>query len=183
MTSAEPQPTVPTWPTVQAELDHVMSHIDADSFVELMELFNDQRRTWYFTGQGRSGLVARMAAMRFMHLGFTTHVIGDVTAPSIQADDGLLVLSSSGSTPASVAFAEEARKRSALVGLLTSTTGSPLAQTSDVAVVLPTFETHQFAGSLFEQSCLLLLDSLTLELTTADGSSFEKMASRHTTFQ
>lgn len=53
---------------------------------------------WFFTGQGRSGLVAQMVAMRFMHLGLNTHFIGEASAPSIQLEDVLILISGSGAT-------------------------------------------------------------------------------------
>ncbi len=50
-----------------------------------------------------------MAAMRFMHMGREAHVVGEATAPSIRAGDGLVIVSGSGETAVSVNFARIAK--------------------------------------------------------------------------
>ncbi len=45
-----------------------------------IEMVTAARRIFVF-GEGRSGLVLRMAAMRLVHLGLTAHVVGDATTP------------------------------------------------------------------------------------------------------
>ena len=44
---------------------------------------------------GRSGLALKMAAMRFMHLGYTVYVVGETVTPAILEGDLLLVASGS----------------------------------------------------------------------------------------
>jgi 6-phospho-3-hexuloisomerase len=56
-------------------------------------LFADRTRRWFCSGQGRSGLVAQMVAMRLMHVGFDVHAVGEPTAPSIREGDGLVMIS------------------------------------------------------------------------------------------
>ena len=52
-----------------------------------------------------------MAAMRFMHLGRDSHVLGEATAPSVRHGDVLVAVSGSGETPVTVAFARIAGRR------------------------------------------------------------------------
>ena len=47
---------------------------------------------------GRSGMLARMFAMRLMQIGLTAHVVGDVTTPAIAPGDLLVAISGSGRT-------------------------------------------------------------------------------------
>lgn len=49
-------------------------------------------------GIGRSGLIAKMFAMRLMHLNYLVYIIGDVTTPSITSNDLIIIISNSGET-------------------------------------------------------------------------------------
>lgn len=66
------------------ELSDVMFHVKPEQFSKALVLLGEPGRWWFFTGQGRSGLVAQMAAMRSMHLGYESHMVGEATAPSIR---------------------------------------------------------------------------------------------------
>ncbi|NIH87708.1 SIS domain-containing protein [Amycolatopsis granulosa] len=116
-------------------------------------------RTVFFDARGRSGLVARALAMRWMHLGLRVHVAGETTSPAIVADDLLVCLSASGRTAGPLANARVARARGARVAVLTAAPDSPLAAEADLVVVVPATG-RQHGGSLFEQACLLLGDTL-----------------------
>ncbi|MBV8795115.1 MAG: SIS domain-containing protein, partial [Hyphomicrobiales bacterium] len=89
--------------------------MDARAFRLFVEVFRDERRRWFFSGQGRSGLVAEMAAMRFMHMGRFAHFVGEATAPSIRAGDGLVLVSGSGNTPVAIHFARIAKDEGAQI--------------------------------------------------------------------
>lgn len=136
---------------------------------------------WFFSGQGRSGLVAQMVAMRFMHAGFASHFVGEVTAPSVRAGDNLLLISASGETPVSLSYARIARAEGARVLVLTATPDSELARLADLVLPVPLAATRQFGGSLFEQVSLILLDAMVLQLAGRD--SYRDMAFRHTNLQ
>ncbi|MEV0055210.1 6-phospho-3-hexuloisomerase [Saccharopolyspora shandongensis] len=119
-------------------------------------------------GTGRSGLALQMAAMRFMHLGLSTHVVGETTAPAIGPGDVLVAASGSGSTSRVVRAAEVARDQGANVLALTTAADSALAKTATEVLVIPAaakqdFDgkaSEQYAGSMFEQSVLILTDAL-----------------------
>ena len=171
------------WLAVGQEIAELLARIDADAFAEVVAAFDDPGRRWFFSGQGRSGLVAQMAAMRFMHIGRTVHFVGEVSAPSIRKGDALLVISGSGETPVSVGFARIARQEGAKVVTLTHKPKATLAGLADIVLTVPVATTQQFGGSLFEQSCLLLLDSVILALAHDLPDAHKTMLHRHTNLQ
>jgi 6-phospho-3-hexuloisomerase len=177
--TAEPRP----WLAVGQELAGVLDRVDAGAFAELVAAFDNLRQRWFFSGQGRSGLAAQMAAMRFMHLGRNVHFVGEVSAPSIRKGDALLIISGSGETPVSVNFARLAKSEGADVVTLTYKPAGSLAKIADVVMPVPIEATRQFGGSLFEQACLILLDSVVLALAARLPGAHETMLYRHTNFQ
>jgi 6-phospho-3-hexuloisomerase len=182
--------TVPTaaekagaWLTVRDEVSTVLSAVSAAEMSAAEALFADRRRRWFCCGQGRSGLVAQMAAMRLVHVGFDVHVVGEATAPSIGADDGLVVISGSGETPISLHLARLARGFGARVLAVTAHADSTLASLAETVIAVPTARTGQFGGTLFEQGALLLLDAVALEITAGDPRTYAVMMGRHSNLQ
>jgi len=139
----------------------------------------------FLCGQGRSGLVARMAAMRLAHLGATVHVVGETTTPPIRPGDWLIAISSSGTSGTILQAAQSARAAGARVLLITAATHTPIAHYAQAVVTLaaPVKNDHsgarsaQFAGTLFEQGALLLMDALFLVLST--GREREELYQAH----
>lgn len=171
------------WLAVGQEIAGLLDRVDADAFARLVEAFDDPGQRWFFSGQGRSGLAAQMAAMRFMHIGRTVHFVGEVSAPSIRKGDALLLISGSGETPVSVGFARIARAEGARVVTLTHKPKGTLAGIADVTLHVPVGDTAQFGGSLFEQSCLILLDSVVYSMAQRVPDAHKLMLHRHTNLQ
>jgi 6-phospho-3-hexuloisomerase len=171
------------WVAVEQEIKELLARVDPQAFQGLLKAFAIKGRRWFFSGQGRSGLVAQMAAMRFMHLGYDVHVVGEATAPSVRAGDGLVLICGSGQTPISVGFAGIAKSEGAHLVLLTHKPRSKLAGLADLLLPIPMTNTAQFGGSLFEQCCLILLDSIALELTRRAPAAHSEMWLRHTNMQ
>jgi 6-phospho-3-hexuloisomerase len=152
-----------------------------DAFIAALESAD---RIFVF-GEGRSGLVLRMGAMRLVHLGKTVHVVGDATTPAISAGDVLVVGSGSGETAVTVLIAEGARKAGASVLAITASPASRLALLADSVVVLGTpakgraggGQSIQPGGTLFEQSMLILFDTVFLTLAGDDAET--RIAQRH----
>lgn len=181
---AAPEPgAVKGWLTVRDEVSGVLSAISGEQMSAAAALFADRGRRWFCSGQGRSGLVAQMAAMRLMHLGFDAHAVGEATAPSIAEGDGLVMISSSGETPVTLHLARLARGFGARMLAVTSRADSTLAGLADAVIEVPTAGTSQFGGSLFEQSALLLFDALILDLASGDPQAYAKMQARHANLQ
>ncbi len=128
-----------------------------------------------------------MAAMRLMHLGLVVHVVGEVTAPAIGPDDLLLVASGSGTTAGAVHAAEVALKAGAQVLVLTTAPASKLAGLAQQVIVIPAaakqdhggMKSEQYAGALFEQSVLLVMDAMFQGMWHQRGESAEQLWKRH----
>jgi 6-phospho-3-hexuloisomerase len=118
-----------------------------------------------------------------MHMGRPAHFVGEATAPSIGAGDGLLLVSGSGKTPVTIHFARIAKDEGAKVALITREPNSALAQLAQSVLHAPIEATSQFGGSLFEQTSLILLDAIVLELMQAVPDPHRMMLSRHTNLQ
>ncbi|MCW4049827.1 MAG: 6-phospho-3-hexuloisomerase [Candidatus Bathyarchaeota archaeon] len=152
-------------------------------------------------GAGRSGLVGKAFAMRLMHLGFNVYVLGETITPNVGEGDLVLVISGSGSTTLPLMVAEKAKTLGAFVQAVTSQSKSPLARTSDGVVLLPGREimgaeeeyiSRQLSGeheslapmgTIFEDTCMIFLDSIIAELMNRLGATEEVMKKRHATIE
>jgi 6-phospho-3-hexuloisomerase len=148
-------------------------------------------------GAGRSGLVGRAFGMRLMHLGYHVYILGDTIVPSIGRGDAVIAISGSGRTQLIVTAAETAKKVGAKVVAITSFPDSPLARLADVVVEVPgrtkiAAEVDYFArqilgiheplaplGTLFEDTALVFLDGVVVELMHRLGKSESDLKARH----
>jgi 6-phospho-3-hexuloisomerase len=169
--------------TVRDEVGGVLSAVSSDQMARAKTVLTTGGPRWFCSGQGRSGLVAQMVAMRLMHAGFDAHAVGEPTAPAIGAGDGLIMISGSGETPVSLHLARLALGAGARMLALTTRADSTLAGLADVVIEVPTQGTGQFGGTLFEQSALLLSDAIVLDLTGGDSRTYAEMQARHTNLQ
>lgn len=141
----------------------------------------------FTVGTGRSGLALQMAAMRFMHLGLASHVVGETTTPAIGKGDVLVAASGSGSTARVVRAARTASEEGATVVAITTDPGSELADLATVVLGVPAADkqdfdgtvSEQYAGSLFEQSVLVLTDALFHTLWQAAGTDPRELWRTH----
>ncbi|GAA2574556.1 6-phospho-3-hexuloisomerase [Winogradskya consettensis] len=169
------------------EVEQVAREMTWQPWEELPALLR-QARAVFLVGNGRSGFVARMAAMRLMHVGLATHVVGETTTPAIAADDVLIAVSGSGSTNAIVYAARQATDSGATVVAVTANPGSDLAKVAKVVLLVPAPEktdhgdargSQQYAGSLFEQVVLFAFEGVFNSLWQASGTDAGKMYKRH----
>jgi 6-phospho-3-hexuloisomerase len=174
---------------ILTEVTHCARQVSAESLTQAGALMESSARI-FVAGAGRSGLCMKALGMRLMHLGKTVHVVGETTTPSIATDDLLILGSGSGRTASLLAMAEKAQRVGAQVLLFTTDATSPLAGLSNLRVVIPapslkTVEgisghiSVQPMGTLFEQSMLILCDSLILGLMQRTGVSAAQMFERH----
>ena len=171
------------WLAIGHEIEGVLERVDSGAFDRLVGRFREPSRRWFFSGQGRSGLVAEMTAMRFMHMGRAAHFVGEATAPSIRRGDGLALVSGSGETPVTIHFARIAKAEGAEIVLVTRHPKSTLAGLADAVLPVPVKSTGQFGGSLFEEMSLILLDAVVLKLAASLTDAHEGMLRRHTNLQ
>lgn len=97
-----------TLTTILAEISQVLSHIPEDD-LEITAKRLEQAPRIFVIGEGRSGLMARAFAMRLMHLGAVSYVIGETITPAIAEGDVLVAISGSGRTHHVVWTAEKAK--------------------------------------------------------------------------
>jgi 6-phospho-3-hexuloisomerase len=141
---------------------------------------------------GRSGFVMSGFIMRLNHLGQTAYFVGDASTPPVRVGDILLVMSGSGSTGTSLGAAMEAVKLGASVVALVGSRVSPLGQLAASLVELPAPHkrgvaggadggqpSRQTVGSLFEQGCFVLLESMILRRFQEIGQDPNLALKRH----
>ena len=174
---------------ILAEVVSCVRQVSTEDLIQAGELIASSPRI-FMAGAGRSGLCMKAFGMRLMHLGKTVYVAGETITPSIAASDLLILGSGSGRTASLLAMAEQARRRGAQVLLFTTDATSPLGQLSNFRVVIPApslksiegapgYISAQPMGTLFEQSMLILCDSLILRLMQFNGVSAAQMLEHH----
>lgn len=173
---------------VVKEFEATLSQVNEDDIAAFIKHIRSAKRI-FIAGRGRSGLQMNGFAMRLMHMGFDAHVVGDVTTPSIQEGDLLVVGSGSGRTASLVSFAEKAKAQRASIALFTLASSSPIGAMADVTLTLPA-STPKLAnhtvpkatlpmGSLFELSMAILCELIVLELMAITNTSERDMFARH----
>lgn len=144
----------------------------------------------YVTGAGRSGLIAKAFAMRLMHLGMESYVVGETITPALQEGDLLVAFSGSGETHSITDICKTAKTIGGTLALITSRSDSSIAAIADLTVVLDSrqyddeglssdFAIRQITGShrsgadynpktpigsLFETAAMIFSDAVILEL-------------------
>jgi len=179
-------------PRLARLLDEVRLNLERTELEKVPALLRRIRaaRGVFLFGMGRSGLMAQAFAQRLMHLGVEVHIVGHVTARSITPADLLLVCSASGSTRTTAQVARSARENGAGVAAITGSAEGPLAEASDLVIVVPRgrhagepeasgADTRQPLHTLFEQSLLLFLDAVVLALMDDLGLSEQDLQARH----
>jgi 6-phospho-3-hexuloisomerase len=165
---------------IGAEIAAVLAAVDEQQLAEAERAIRGTRGAITTTGQGRSGLVATMTAMRFMHLGLAAHAAAEATAPAITKDDLLLVVSGSGATPVSLRFVTVARSVGTRVVLVTRKPDSAIGVLADHVIHVPVETSVQPGGSLFEQCALLALDAIVRNISLSIPDPVTQLRSRHT---
>ncbi|MGB6686515.1 MAG: 6-phospho-3-hexuloisomerase [Terracidiphilus sp.] len=171
---------------ILTELERTLAAVSEPEIVAAQRMIEAANRL-FVMGAGRTGLALKMAAMRLMHLGLVVYVAGEVTTPAIGQDDLLLVASGSGTTAGPVHAAEVAVKAGAKVLALTTSPVSKLATLAQGLVMIPAAAkqdhggsiSEQYAGALFEQSTLLIMDAMFQAMWRESGASAEELWRRH----
>lgn len=200
MTAVTPDVTSPSETGATASLSTILDELtativalgdeQADNLDAVAETLAGAHRV-FVLGAGRSGLALQMTAMRLMHLGLNVHIVGEVTAPAIGAGDVLLTASGSGTTTSIVRGADAAVNAGADVAVITTAADSPLAKLATATVVVPAAGkldrsatvSAQYAGSLFEQTVMLLGDALFHSLWLRSGQTADELWPRHSNLE
>ena len=166
-----------------AELTAVYELLDEAQLAGVMEACEGAERI-FFSGMGRSGNMVKALAIRFMHLGYAAYVAGDAATPSIGAGDLLIAMTSSAKTKVTVNHVEVAQKNGAKTVLISAGDENVLAADWHLCVPARTrVESRQHAGSLFEQSVLVIGDALAACIQQSKAVSTEYMNARHANLQ
>ena len=158
---------------VLRELDRTLAAISTEEVDRLLTAVIEAPRV-FVAGAGRSGLAVKAFAMRLMHMGRQVYVAGETVTPGVGAGDLLIVGSGSGETASLRTMVQRAKDVGAKVALVTIFPDSPIGKIADVVVTIPAPTPKsssggqpvsiQPMGSLFEQSLLIFLDLLILQL-------------------
>ncbi|SDO02926.1 6-phospho-3-hexuloisomerase [Alkalicoccus daliensis] len=161
--------------------------LENNDFVKLAERTAQAKRI-FIAGEGRSGLVGKMIAMRLMHGGYHVYVTGETITPSIEKGDLLFILSGSGTTGSLASMGTTAAKTGAEVVSFTTDPDSPIAASSDQVIRVPAATkyrrenepaTIQPLGNQFDQSLHLLLDAFIIYLSKQQEDNHDSWKNRH----
>ncbi len=153
----------------------------------------------YVMGAGRSGLVAKAFAMRLMHLGFISFVVGETITPAMRQKDLLVIFSGSGRTKTIADIAETAKEIGGRISLITSNRDSKISRMADVIVIIENqrdqvrdetaeFEIRQMTGehksfaplgTLFETAAMVFADACISRLMEVSMIDEKELKNRH----
>jgi 6-phospho-3-hexuloisomerase len=180
-------------------LEKVAHELDLDSIQEMLGHLLNAKRI-FVMGAGRSGLVGRAFAMRLMHLGLSSHVVGETTTPAVRSGDVVVAISGSGQTRSISDLGKVAKDIGAILISITSNSDSKLGNLSDTVIELRGrskddvggyVERHMRGeytyltplGTSFETSASVFLDAVIAELIYITGASEADLKSRHTNIE
>jgi 6-phospho-3-hexuloisomerase len=186
------------------EIKRAIEGLDPAQVEEMLDILihlKDVGKKTLIVGAGRSGLVGKAFAMRLMHLGFDVYVLGETITPSIGEGDLVIVISGSGSGALSTTTARLSKRLGSKIIAVTSYPDSDLGQTADHIVEVPgreltareqEYQARQLLGeheslapmgTLFEDTCIVFLDSIVTELMARLEISEDSMRSKHSTIE
>jgi 6-phospho-3-hexuloisomerase len=166
-------------------------------------LLEAKEKKIFIVGMGRSGFVARAFALRLMNLGFNVYFLGETITPAAEKGDLLIAISGTGATKMVLTASTAAKEIGATVIAFTSFSESPLGRMADHTVTIkgrtkagwPKEEDYLARqligerepltplGSVFENNCMVFLDSLVVELMHRLGRTEEDLKRRHATIE
>jgi 6-phospho-3-hexuloisomerase len=153
----------------------------------------------YVMGAGRSGLVAKAFAMRLMHLGLSSFVVGETITPAMSPGDVMIIFSGSGRTKTVADIAETAKEIGARICLITSNADSRIGKIADVIVIIEhqrdevaddaaEFEIRQMMGehksfaplgTIFETAAMVFADAIISRLMEINEIDERDLRSHH----
>lgn len=181
-----------------------MSELDMENVEKFIQMILDSKeRKIFVVGVGRSGFVGRAFALRLMNLGFNVYFLGETITPAAGKEDLIIAVSGSGTTKLSLTASSTAKEIGARVVAVTSYPKSPLGDLADLIMpiggrtkvgwpkeqdylarqLLGERETLSPLGSIFENNCMVFLDSLIVELMHRLGKTEEELRKLHATIE
>jgi len=181
-----------------------MTKLDLEKVEKFIQLILDSRNKKIFVvGQGRSGFVGRAFALRLMNMGLTVYFLGETITPAAGKDDLIVAISGSGTTKITLTASSTAKEIGAQVVAVTSYPESPLGDLADLVMpiggrtklgwpkeedylvrqILGESETLSPLGSIFENNCMVFLDSMVVELMHRLGKNEDELRKLHATLE
>jgi 6-phospho-3-hexuloisomerase len=181
-----------------------MTELDLEKAEKFIQTILDSRNKKIFVvGQGRSGFVGRAFALRLMNMGITVYFLGETITPAAGKDDLIIAISGSGTTKITLTASSTAKDIGAQVVAVTSYAESPLGGLADLVMpiggrtklgwpkeedylvrqILGESETLSPLGSIFENNCMVFLDSMVVELMHRLGKTEDEMMKLHATLE
>jgi 6-phospho-3-hexuloisomerase len=181
-----------------------MTELDLEKAEKFIQTILDSRNKKIFVvGQGRSGFVGRAFALRLMNMGLTVYFLGETITPAAGKDDLIIAISGSGTTKITLTASSTAKDIGAQVVAVTSYAESPLGGLADLVMpiggrtklgwpkeedylvrqILGESETLSPLGSIFENNCMVFLDSMVVELMHRLGKTEDEMMKLHATLE
>jgi 6-phospho 3-hexuloisomerase len=173
---------------IQKKVKDILITVEKKDIDSVVASFFKAKRIFVY-GAGRSGLVSKAFAIRLVHLGFHTFVIGETIGAPVKKGDLVFIVSGSGETIPAVMTAEITQNIGATLVVVTGNKASKITQFADIPIVLCAAcddeEKKLFAplGTLFEASAWILLDSIIAQLMERKGETEASMQSRHATLE
>jgi len=196
---------------LRAAADEILSgarkaidEIDESQVESMIKMLLDAKdKKIFVVGMGRSGFVGRAFALRLMNLSFDVYFLGETITPAAGAEDLVIAISGTGMTKLVVSAAAAAKEIGAKIVAITSYKESQLGQLSDQLVlvkgrtkmgwpreedylarqILGEREPISPLGSVFENNCMVFLDSLIVELMYRMKKNENDLRSRHATIE
>ncbi|HJJ48248.1 MAG TPA: 6-phospho-3-hexuloisomerase [Methanocorpusculum sp.] len=187
---------------MNARVDAIAHSLDYQQIDNFINGLLEAKRI-FIMGAGRSGLVAKSFAMRLMHTGFTSYVVGETITPAIDKGDLFIAVSGSGGTKTIADLAETAKSLDAKVALITSNPDSRIGHIADYVVkidarretdepdsheyeirqILGQYRSFAPLGTLFETSALIFGDALISTIMQMKDIEERDLKRRHTNIE
>ncbi len=174
--------------TVIEELTATLTKVNEDCIESAIELLCESDEV-FCAGAGRSGFQVKGFAMRCMHMGIKSYVVGETCTPNITKDGLLVICSGSGETKSLVNHAQKAKEVGAKILLITINSESTIAKLADVVIEISApspkslkqgeVASIQPMGSLFEQSEGIVMDVMICRLMQEKEMTSSTMFGRH----
>ena len=178
----------PPFELILREIEKVLSQSDYTELEDFVQtIFKSKVIVCY--GAGRVGLMMKSFTKRLSHLGMEAYFLEDSSVPRLSSQDLLIIGSSSGSTRSVVVIAEIAHSLAVPIIAIGANHNSPISRMAQKRIVLGCLikkdlqtegvNSVQPMTSLFEQSLLILLDSVILLMMNLLGENAQNMRLRH----
>lgn len=167
------------------EIKDVISKVDEEEIKKIVSILKKDMRI-FVDGEGRSGFQAKGFAMRLMHIGYNSYVMGETITPALKKGDVYVAISGSGKTKNTLSNTKAAKDLGLTIIAITSKKSSPLAEIADLVLEVPGKTKNdngvasiQLLSSLFDQSVHIVLDDLCLLISKRDNLSDSEASKNH----